>query len=61
MKGKTDYGEFKFGEGLDNLKSCSKTDCTGSLPRAPQSEEELESYLEVYDFEPPEVPVKGRD
>ncbi len=34
------------------VNACSVTDCTGAVPVAPQSEEELESYLDVYQFEP---------
>lgn len=52
---KTDYHEYEFGVQLDNLNACSTTDCTGLMWRAPQNDEEVESYQEIYDFEPPKV------
>lgn len=55
---KIDYHEYEFGEGIDNLNSCSTTDCTGLIWRAPQNDEELEAYRDVYDFEPPFVKEK---
>lgn len=55
---KIDYHEFEFGEGIDNLNSCSTTDCTGIMYRAPASEAERESYQDVYDYEPPFVREK---
>nr|WP_317284046.1 hypothetical protein [uncultured Sellimonas sp.] len=36
--------------------SASSNDCTGLIPSAIQSEEELESYNDVYSFVPPKVP-----
>ena len=36
----------------DFFKSNSTTDCTGSVPRPPESTDELDSYLEVYNFLP---------
>lgn len=57
-KKKMDYHEYEFGEGVDNLNSCSTTDCTGILYRTPQNEAERESYQAVYDYEPPVVKVK---
>lgn len=59
---KIDYHEFEFGEQIDNLNACSTTDCTGLIWRAPKNEDELESYKNVYDFEPPKVgKFKGND
>lgn len=55
---KIDYHEFDFGEGIDNLSSCSTTDCTGIMYRTPKNEEERESYQEVYDYVPPFVREK---
>jgi len=55
---KTDYHEFDFGEGIENLSSRSTTDCTGIMYRAPVSEAERESYQDVYDYEPPFVREK---
>ena len=36
--------------------AASSGDCTGLIPSAPVSEAELESYRELYAFEPPKVP-----
>lgn len=33
--------------------AASTTDCTGLIPSEPTSEAELESYQELYHFEPP--------
>ncbi|MCH5266419.1 MAG: hypothetical protein J1F02_11000 [Lachnospiraceae bacterium] len=49
---KIDYHEFDFGEQIENLNACSTTDCTGLIWRAPKDEDEVESYRNVYDFEP---------
>lgn len=35
--------------------AASSQDCTGLIPSAPMNEAELESYNEVYHYEPPEV------
>ena len=52
-KKKIDYGEFNYE--LDNPSTdvCSSTECTGAMPRPPQSEEELDAYEEVVHFDPP--------
>lgn len=34
-------------------KSCSVQDCTGLIPSAPTSQEELESYEDLYPYLPP--------
>ncbi len=31
-------------------------ECTGLIPRAPQTADELESYEDVYHYEPPKPP-----
>lgn len=36
----------------DYLKASSATDCTGAVPRPPETDAELESYLDVYNFLP---------
>ena len=38
----------------DDLPISSSTDCTGLIPSAPQNEEELDSYLEIQHFLPPD-------
>lgn len=39
---------------LSNAASAS--DCTGLIPSLPASEAELESYNDVYQYRPPEIP-----
>ena len=41
------------------MNAISSMDCTGSVPLGPDSEKELESYLDVYQFESQSCPVKG--
>ncbi len=36
----------------DFFKSNSTTDCTGAVPRPPETDDELDSYLDVYNFLP---------
>ena len=36
----------------DFFKSNSVTDCTGAVPRPPETDDELDSYLDVYNFLP---------
>lgn len=35
--------------------ACSQTECTGLIAHAPLTEEEFESYMDIYDFSPPIV------
>ncbi len=47
-------------ESYDYLgKSASRTDCTGLIPSAPQSDYELESYENIYPFLPPHIAGAG--
>ncbi|MFG6384547.1 MAG: hypothetical protein K1V96_09875 [Lachnospiraceae bacterium] len=39
-------------DSYDYLKASSVTDCTGVVPRPPQTSAELDSYLDVYNFLP---------
>lgn len=39
--------------------AASARDCTGLIPFLPTSEEELESYNDVYQFEPPVISAKN--
>lgn len=39
----------------------SATECTGLMPSAPNSQEELESYQELSSMEIPKAPVQGRE
>ena len=41
------------------MNAISSMDCTGSVPLGPDSEEELDAYLDVYQFESHSAPVKG--
>lgn len=36
----------------DFFRANSVTDCTGTVPRPPQTDDELDSYLDVYNFLP---------
>ena len=36
----------------DFFRAKSVTDCTGSVPRPPETDDELDSYLDVYNFLP---------
>lgn len=36
----------------DFFKASSVTDCTGAVPRPPETDDELDSYLDVYNFLP---------
>ncbi len=38
---------------LDDLNCCSVNECTGLITVPPETDEELESYMEIYDFGPP--------
>lgn len=40
---------------LDDIETnaCSATECTGLMMQPPESTEEWEAYMEVYDFGPP--------
>lgn len=42
----------EFSQPYDYVKASSIMDCTGSVPRPPQTSAELDSYLDVYDFLP---------
>ena len=45
---------------LDDLRvdACSTTECTGLILTPAETAEELEAYMEVYDFGPPIVPLE---
>lgn len=38
--------------------AASSTDCTGLIPSLPVSKAELESYEDLYHYQPPHVPEK---
>lgn len=40
---------------FDLANAISTTDCTGLIPTPPLNEEELESYMDIYDFQPPNL------
>ena len=53
---KKDFPAFREATGYDYDylgNSASATDCTGLIPSAPQSKAELESYEDVYHYQPP--------
>ncbi len=37
---------------LEDMGISSATDCTGLIPRSPESEAEVENYKNMYHFEP---------
>lgn len=41
--------------------AASSNDCTGLIPSLPTSKAEIESYNDVYRFEPPSVKVNDAD
>lgn len=41
------------------INACSSMDCTGTVAVAPASKEELEAYLDVYQFESQSCPAAG--
>ena len=41
------------------MNAISPMDCTGSVPLGPDSEKELEAYLDVYQFESQSCPARG--
>lgn len=50
--------KYKINNDFDALNSCSTTDLTGLIPSAPESEEELESYNDVYTFRAKSIVAK---
>ncbi len=38
---------------FDALKVCSATECTGLITVPPENEDELENYMDIYDFGTP--------
>ena len=48
-------------DSFDYLSNAASTqDCTGLIPSAPQSRAELESYEEVYHYQPPQIKEKNK-
>lgn len=41
------------------MNAISSMDCTGSVPLGPDSEKELEAYLDIYQFESQSCPARG--
>ena len=51
----------KTGDEFDSdIQACSATDCTGLIPSLPQDEAQLESYQDLYPFNPEEEAKKHR-
>lgn len=49
-------------DSYDYLANAASTqDCTGLIPSAPTSKAELDSYADVYHFEPPKVKANTLD
>ena len=45
----------------DFFRANSATDCTGSVPRPPETDDELDSYLNVYNFLPQCAIARGKE
>jgi hypothetical protein len=45
----------------DYLKASSTMDCTGAVPRPPETDSELNSYLDVYNFLPQSALANNKD
>ena len=59
---KTDKPEEIEDNTVESLMNVSSDyDCTGLIPAIPESEEELRSYEDVYDFLPNAVPPQPRE
>ena len=41
-----------------DIQACSATDCTGLIPALPQDEAQLESYQDLYPFNPEDGSAK---
>ncbi len=39
----------------DKFNTCSAHECTGLITVPPETEDELENYMDIYDFGPPIV------
>lgn len=62
MKTTTDKKNQRIIDSYDYLSNAaSAQDCTGLIPSAPRAEEELESYEDLYKFQPPKIPHKHRN
>ncbi len=48
-------------EGFEHCSAGSYTECTGLIATPPQNEEELESYMDIFDFAPPNVADRGEE
>lgn len=46
---------------FDICKTCSTTDCTGLIPSLPQTDSEVASYAELYNFLPAVVRDELKD
>ena len=48
-------------DSYDYLANAASTqDCTGLIPSAPLSSEELESYQDVYNYQPPKLKISDK-
>ncbi len=59
-KGKRRYVS-DFTDEIDTLYAISASDCTGLIPSMPRSDEEVESYKQMYEFSPPYAEQKQTD
>lgn len=47
--------ELQLEKAFESGNAASATDCTGAVPKAPETKEELENYEETYSFQPKSV------
>lgn len=57
-KAKNKLSEEEVAEEFDFTNASSVTECTGLMPTPPETSEEYESYLSIYDFKPHAVKNK---
>lgn len=49
-------------DSYDYLANAASTqDCTGLIPSAPKNRAELDAYSDLYQYRPPEVPIRDEE
>ncbi len=65
MRNRKNGEEKPYYDHIDDVynygNACSATECTGLIAHAPLTEEELASYMDIYDFQPPDVIYDGKE
>ena len=52
--------DYNITEDQDYISAVSSTDCTGLIPALPQDEAQLESYQDLYPFNPEDGSAKPK-